>query len=259
MVNTSNMVGTNLQTFQSPPRFNEAGLSITPSDASLGDSTNGGTIVADVAPYPAGDWPDEWGALLDSIRVAPYVLAWDLFAGSQSVTHALSHRVWTCAPPVGVLVSQWFNLLNPLFLSIIVGIILEGRITLLVLDPPLGGPPLECNRIGDVASTISSAIFRTGGHVIWFGGGLDRLDLPYRIHVSSCQFGTPWCQMVSFSSSWDGILHLGACCKDRCGLRKENGNNSIWPLLAESLAKCVDGLVGIIVAPKCAHIWAQSG
>ena len=64
-----------------------------------------------------------------------------------------------------------------------------------------------------------------------------------------------------FSSTWDGILQIGALCKDRCGLRRlsskpsvHNQENHIWPMLADSIAKCVDGIMGVIINPKCAHL-----
>ena len=251
----------NSQNFQPPVGLHEASRSVTPSDAALGDPNNGGSIVAVIAPYPGGDWPEVWIALVESIRGSPYGLAWEIFSGCQSITQALSHRGWTCAPPVDVSDSQWFNLLNPVFVSIIVGIILEGRITLLILDPPLGGSPNVCQEIWDVATTISKAMFRIGGHVIWCGGGSDQVALNNRIYVSSCRFGTPWCRTMVFSSTCGGILQLGALCKDRCGLRKLsikpsiiNRENHIWPMLADSVAKCVDGIMGVIVEPKCTHL-----
>jgi hypothetical protein len=54
---------------------------------------------------------------------------------------------------------------------------------------------------------------------------------------------------------------LGSLCKDRCGLRKLgfgpsvcNSENTIWPTLADAVAKCVDGILGTVVTPKCAHL-----
>ena len=98
-------------------------------------------------------------------------LGWEFFAGCQSITQSLSQRGWICAPPLDVAYSTWFNLLNPSFVAVVVGIILEERITLVVLDPPLGGPPLLSQAILDVSTSIAKAMFRTGGHVIWIGGG----------------------------------------------------------------------------------------
>ena len=64
-----------------------------------------------------------------------------------------------------------------------------------------------------------------------------------------------------FSSTCGGVLQLGALCKDRCGLRKLsikpsiiNKEHHIWPMLADSVAKCVDGIMGVIIEPKCTHL-----
>ena len=105
--------------------------------------------------------------MVENIRGPPYGLAWELYAGCQSVTQSLSQRGWLCAPPVDVAYSKWFNLLNPAFITIVVGIILEGRITLLVLDPPVGGPPQLNQAVLDVSVSIAKAMLRIGGHVMW--------------------------------------------------------------------------------------------
>ena len=133
---------------QPPFGLHEASCSVAPSDVAPVDPINGGSGDPMIAPYPGGSWPDEWRALVENIRGAPYGMAWEIFSGCQSITRALSHRGWTCAPPVDISYSSWFNVLNPVFASIIVGIILEGRITLLVLDPPEGGPPTCARQSG---------------------------------------------------------------------------------------------------------------
>ena len=138
---------------------------------------------------------------------------------------------------------------------------MEGRITRLVLDPPIGGPPQLSQAILDVSTSISKAMFRIGGHVVWCGNGSGAAELGNQINVSTCMFGTPWCGTKVFSSTWDGILGLETLCKDRCGLLGLEGGpslnsqeNAIWPLLADAIAKCVDGIKGIVVDPKCAHL-----
>ena len=105
----------NSQNFQPPFGLHEASRSVTPSDAVLGDPNNGGIELVGCAPYTGVGWPDEWTILVESIRGSPYGLAWEIFAGCQSITQALSHRGWTCAPPVDVSYSSLFNLLNPVF------------------------------------------------------------------------------------------------------------------------------------------------
>ena len=239
---------------QPPFGLHEASCSVAPSDVAPVDPINGGSGDPMIAPYPGGSWPDEWRALVENIRGAPYGMAWEIFSGCQSISRALADLGWTCAPPVDISYSNWFNVLNPVFASIIVGIILEGRITLLVLDPPEGGPPHLCQAIRAVAVSFSKAMFRTGGHVLWCGDGSEQTELCNHICVSSCNFGTPWCQRMVFSSTWSGILDIGALCKDRCGLVQRSNNIEVWPLLADSISKCVNGILGVIINPKCAHL-----
>ena len=91
--------------------------------------------------------------MVESTRGSPYGLAWELYAGCQSITQSLSQCGWICAPPVDVAYSEWFNL-NPAFVSIVVGIILEGRITLLIMDPPVGDDPQLNQAILDVSGLV---------------------------------------------------------------------------------------------------------
>ena len=123
---------------QFTPGSHEASNGVIPFDAGLVDPNSGGISLMGNTPSVAPGWPDEWTVMVESIRGSPYGLAWEIYAGCQSVTQSLSQRGWICAPPVDVSYSDWFNLLNPAFVSIVVGIIFEGRITLLVLDPPSG-------------------------------------------------------------------------------------------------------------------------
>ena len=95
-------------------------------------------------------------------------MAWGVFAGASTITQSLSHRGWVCAPPVDIANSMHFDVPNPLFTSILVGIILEGRITILALDPLVGGSPSSLLTL-NVAETLAGAMVRTGGHVIWIG------------------------------------------------------------------------------------------
>ena len=66
---------------------------------------------------------------------------------------------------------------------------------------------------------------------------------------------------MNMFSTFDSIMGLGGVCKDRCGLPTlanwpliDGQRNSIWPQLADALAKCVDGIKGTLVTPKCAHL-----
>ena len=105
----------------------------------LDDPDLGGISMDGIAPGTAPQWPDEWVALVENIRDSGYGMAWEIFAGAQSITQSLSHRGWVCAPPVDIADSLHFDVLIPSSRKFWVGIALEGRITLMILDPPVGG------------------------------------------------------------------------------------------------------------------------
>ena len=107
---------------QPTPGIYEAGDGVVPFDAGLVGLTSVGiNLVGSISPSSAPPWPDEWTIMVESIRGSPNGLFWEVFAGSQSVTQSLSHRGWICAPPIDVADSIAFNVLNPVFLSILVG------------------------------------------------------------------------------------------------------------------------------------------
>jgi hypothetical protein len=81
----------------------------------LDDPNLGGISMDGIAPGTAPQWPDEWVALVENIRDSGYGMAWEIFAGAQSITQSLSHRGWVCAPPVDIADSLHFDVLNPLF------------------------------------------------------------------------------------------------------------------------------------------------
>ena len=226
----------------------------------LDDSNFGGISTFGTAPVTAPRWPDEWVALVESIRESMFGMAWEIFAGASMITQSLSHRGWVCAPPVDIAHSLHFDVLNPLFTSILVGIILEGRVTILVLDPPDGGSPSSLSTL-NVAETLAGAMFRTGGHVLWIGEKPLSVSLSHGISLCSCRYGTPWCKSIPISSSHGGILTLGGMCDGCHGSYNPHHfqlgpiqSHQIWPQLADAIAACVDDLKGTTVTPKCTHL-----
>ena len=118
----------------------DIGNGVVPFDAGPVDATVfGNKLEQYVLQQPsAPSWPDEWTSLVENIRERNFGLFWEIFAGRGSFNCGFSIRGRICAPPVDVAYCSDLNILNPLFLAIIVGIILEGRITLVGIDPPFG-------------------------------------------------------------------------------------------------------------------------
>ena len=54
-------------------------------------------------------------------------LALEVFAGTCIITSILTEWGIPTAPPVEILIYEWMDLLNPMFVYLLLGLILEGR------------------------------------------------------------------------------------------------------------------------------------
>ena len=81
-------------------------------------------------------WPNVWHDLIRSVRSAPFMVFWQIFAGAAVLTTMFAEQSWYCAPPLDVLLCAGFDVLNPEFLCACLGLIYEKRIRLLHLAPP---------------------------------------------------------------------------------------------------------------------------
>ena len=67
------------------------------------------------------------------------------------LTECMRERGWQCAAPLDILYHPDFDLLNPLFLAVVVGLILEGRFAILHLAPPCSSFSMAVNRFKSYA------------------------------------------------------------------------------------------------------------
>ena len=81
-------------------------------------------------------WPAVWFTVIDNVRSAGVPLFWEIFAGSAALTGAFTDSDWTCGPPIDFRIDECFSVLDPQFFAIIIGLILEGRFSLVSLTPP---------------------------------------------------------------------------------------------------------------------------
>ena len=105
-------------------------------------------------------WPPSWSVLVDDFRRSAVPLFWEIFSGTAGLTAAFLAEGWATAPPLDVCLDISFNLLNPLFLAIVVGIISEGRVLLLHLAPPCSSFSVALNSAA--ASAVRSIEFPSG-------------------------------------------------------------------------------------------------
>ena len=81
-------------------------------------------------------YPKSWQRLISQVRAAPQRIFWELFAGCAILTSMFLEQGWCCGPPIDVLADTTYNMLDTFFVSVVIGLILEGRVMLLHLGPP---------------------------------------------------------------------------------------------------------------------------
>ena len=106
----------------------------------LNETLRGGALPAQVG------WLPEWRKLVDCVRRATQRVFWEVFAGVAVLTAAFQREGWQVAPPIDILYCSAYDLLNPLFLAVCLGLIAEGRIGLLHVGPPCSSFSMACNR-----------------------------------------------------------------------------------------------------------------
>ena len=90
--------------------------------------------------------PEEWAALAATIRRTGGSLFWELFSGMAVLTQAFVDEGWEVGPPIDINDCKAFNLLDPGFFTMILGLILEGHIAVLHLGPPCSSFSMAFNR-----------------------------------------------------------------------------------------------------------------
>ena len=91
-------------------------------------------------------YPESWQKLIFRVRSAPQRIFWELFAGCAILTSMFLEQGWCCGPPIDVMADATYNLLDAFFVSVVIGLILEGRVMLLHLGPPCSSFSWAVNR-----------------------------------------------------------------------------------------------------------------
>jgi len=221
-------------------------------------------------------WPRSWSTLVVNMRSSQKPLFWELFAGCAELTKPFSGNLWVCGPPVDFKICDDFDLLNPHFVAIVIGLILECRITLISLAPPYNCSSNACSGILAVCDLIVTASFRADCHVhlimpelvpewkspicasfvsnrLAFGGLLD-----------TCVFGTPWNVRYRIASSFVGLKEFDFSCQgdhSHCHFPRstsEHGaafsNGRLWPAMARQISSSYSPLKTIVVEKNVKHL-----
>ena len=96
-------------------------------------------------------WLPSWLRLIMIIRTAPHPVFWEMFAGKAGLTREFLRQGWPCGPPVDIVYNPDFDLLNPLFLSVVLGLIFERLVRILHLGPPCSSFSMAVNRFKSYA------------------------------------------------------------------------------------------------------------
>ena len=82
-------------------------------------------------------WPAIWLWLITCVRSFAERVMWEVFSGMAGLTHEFHRQGWACAPPIDILYHEDCNCLEAGFICILIGLILERRVRVLHLGPPL--------------------------------------------------------------------------------------------------------------------------
>ena len=125
-----------------------------------------GTTADDVASIPAHvPWPTSWVQLVQTVRGLQRPVFWEFFSGCTRMTGAFRDEGIQCAPPIDAADNPEYNLLNAMFLALVVGLLGAHLIDLLHLAPP-------CSSF----SVILNACLRTQLRTKQMPHGIEGLD-----------------------------------------------------------------------------------
>ena len=80
------------------------------------------------------------------VRRAGGNLFWELFAGVAILSRTFEEEGWRTGPAIDIVYTKAFNLLDPGFFMVVLGLILEGWVSVLHLGPPSSSFSMAFNR-----------------------------------------------------------------------------------------------------------------
>ena len=195
--------------------------------------------------------PPQWIKMKQQIRSYAVRIFWEIFAGSMVLSCAFEREGWAVGPAVDVLSHPSFNLLDPMFVAMVIGLILERRVALLWISPPRttfcrastvqyrsktypeGLPGLTgqlavqvslANALADTTVSLARAQQRTpAAWVIEFQSGSYFVEQPgvvklrdevrpHHVVRDACVDGAPWRCPMTLLGSHSELLTLGVRC-----------------------------------------------
>ena len=111
------------------------------------------------SPRPVA-WPCAWTEFVATVRGAGAPMFLECFSGTEVMSNEMRAAGYLVAPPVDVATTPEFNLLDPMFLMILVGLIKERRFFLIHFAPPCSSFSIALN--SDPNTAVRSDEFPEG-------------------------------------------------------------------------------------------------
>ena len=108
---------------------------------------------ASVSP-PISPGRKEWTSVASRVRSPGGNLFWELFAGVAIVSRTFKEEGWRTGPPIDIVYTKAFNLLDPGFF-VVLGLILDGWVSVLHLGPPSSSFSMAFNRRASKRSKLA--------------------------------------------------------------------------------------------------------
>ena len=142
---------------------------------------------------------------------------WNMLPDNSVLSQSFKQAGWDAAWSLDTILNPAFNFQNPLFFAVAVGLLLEGRVGVLIL------PPLDASILAKLVQSQQ----RVKGYWIWIQSqstvtsvwvqaeGQCLLRDAHRIVRSTCLDGAPWSQNNEIVSNHCSILSLEGICSHK--------------------------------------------
>ena len=199
-----------------------------------------------------------------SVRSAPGKVFWELFSGCAVLSTAFYDEGWWVGTPIDVADDPSYDLVNPQFFMLVIGLILEGRVAVLHLGPPDASfqkDQVELDSsLAELTVTLAKAQSRAGGYfqieqpalspmlkLPSVAALLDQADVFHAVRFL-CADGAPWKNPTTIIANHSCILALAAGCpgckthirlqgKAPDGRSWRSIASPYWPTFANQLAR----------------------
>ena len=202
---------------------------------------------------------------------------WEIFSGAAVLSNAFKQAGWLVAPPIDIQNTPTHDVLNPHFQAIVIGLLLEGRVSLLHLGPPYSS---SSTALADACVKLTAAQDAAKGH--WQAeqpASSPLLLIPpweqlqqraWKITRDMCMDGAPWRKPTALLANHECIKQLACNCdgththialagKAPCSRKWTDVACPYWPQFAAVIVKCWSHLLSVEQAKYYTAAACRSG